>query len=355
MCNRKYSIVMPVFRVEKYLERMISCVKNQTYQNWELILVDDCSDDNSGKLCDQFCQEDERIQVIHLTCNQGLSNARNKGMEQATGEYILFLDSDDWVECTLLQSVEQSLQKNQAQMVIYGLVEEYENKAGVFDYKKEINCETKFLTSQKQIYREVIQLEKKTLFGYAWNKAYELAWLRKYHLQFEKITMIEDVLFNTQAIQSMTSVNLLCDMLYHYAIRDNGNLTSKYLEDYFELHVKRISLFLDLYKQWGCLNRTVKTILAGIYCRYFLSALQRNCDSRSHMSQKQKRDWIRQCFQSEVFQQLVPYLAPDNRILQLLAICIRKKNVGGCWLMGEVIYVVKNKCPAIFARLKQNR
>lgn len=165
MCNRKYSIVMPVFRVEKYLERMISCVKNQTYQNWELILVDDCSDDNSGKLCDQFCQEDERIQVIHLTCNQGLSNARNKGMEQATGEYILFLDSDDWVECTLLQSVEQSLQKNQAQMVIYGLVEEYENKAGVFDYKKEINCETKFLTSQKQIYREVIQLEKKTLFG----------------------------------------------------------------------------------------------------------------------------------------------------------------------------------------------
>lgn len=355
MHDRKYSIVMPVYRVEKYLNRMVSCVRNQSYSNWELILVDDCSDDNSGKICDELSQEDLRIQVIHLEKNQGLSNARNEGMAAATGEYILFLDSDDWIEETLLQNIEESLEKNPAQMVIYGLVEEYENKNGTIDYKKEIAPVSNCLTVPRAIYKEVIHLEKQTLFGYAWNKAYQLSWLKEKNLQFEKITMIEDVVFNSQAVKDIKSINLLNTMPYHYMIRDNGNLTSKYLEDYFSLHVQRIKLFLNLYTEWGCLNRTVKKNLSEIYCRYFLSALQRNCDPRSNMTQKQKRTWIKKSFQSEVFQQLLPYLRPENGMLKLVAIWIRHKSVWGCWLMGEGIYVIKNKCPAIFARLKQNR
>lgn len=355
MQGRKYSIVMPVYHVEKYLEKMVSCVRNQTYSNWELILVDDCSDDRSGEICDRLSSEEQRIRVIHLKKNGGLSNARNQGMKVASGEYILFLDSDDWIESTLLQCVENSLKKNQAQIVIYGLVEEYENREEMVDYKKEVSSQEKYLTSQKDICKEVIQLEKKTLFGYAWNKAYQLSWLKEKQLNFETITMIEDVVFNVHAVKNVQSINILSDRLYHYRIRDNGNLTSKYLDNYFDLHVQRVQLFWDLYKEWGYLNKTVKTILAGIYCRYFLSALQRNCDPRSEMTQKQKRKWIRDCFQSRLFQKLLPYLSPDNRMMKLLSIVIRRKTVWGCWIMGEIIYIIKNRCPGIFARLKQNR
>ena len=355
MQGRKYSIVMPVYHVEKYLEKMVSCVRNQTYSNWELILVDDCSDDQSGEICDRLSREEQRIQVIHLKQNGGLSNARNQGMKRASGEYILFLDSDDYIESTLLQCVENSLSRNLAQIVIYGLVEEYENREGMVDYEKTVSSQEKYLVSQKDIYKEIIQLEKKTLFGYAWNKAYQLSWLKENQLNFQTITMIEDVVFNVQAVKNIQSINILSDILYHYRIRDNGNLTSKYLENYFELHVQRVQLLWDLYKEWGCLNKTVKTILAGIYCRYFLSALQRNCDPRSGMTQKQKRRWIRNCFQSRLFQKLLPYLSPDNRMMKLLAIGIRRKTVWGCWIMGEIIYIIKNKCPGIFARLKQNR
>lgn len=355
MQGRKYSIVMPVYHVEKYLEKMVSCVRNQTYSNWELILVDDCSDDRSGEICDRLSSEEQRIRVIHLEKNGGLSNARNQGMKVASGEYILFLDSDDWIESTLLQCVENSLKKNQAQIVIYGLVEEYENREEMVDYKKEVSSQEKYLTSQKDICKEVIQLEKKTLFGYAWNKVYQLSWLKEKQLNFETITMIEDVVFNVHAVKNVQSINILSDRLYHYRIRDNGNLTSKYLDNYFDLHVQRVQLFWDLYKEWGYLNKTVKTILAGIYCRYFLSALQRNCDPRSEMTQKQKRKWIRDCFQSRLFQKLLPYLSPDNRMMKLLSIAIRRKTIWGCWIMGEIIYIIKNRCPGIFARLKQNR
>ena len=240
MQGRKYSIVMPVYHVEKYLEKMVSCVRNQTYSNWELILVDDCSD---------------------LKQNGGLSNARNQGMKRASGEYILFLDSDDYIESTLLQCVENSLSRNLAQIVIYGLVEEYENREGMVDYEKTVSSQEKYLVSQKDIYKEIIQLEKKTLFGYAWNKAYQLSWLKENQLNFQTITMIEDVVFNVQAVKNIQSINILSDILYHYRIRDNGNLTSKYLENYFELHVQRVQLLWDLYKEWGCLNKTVKTIV----------------------------------------------------------------------------------------------
>ena len=138
MQGRKYSIVMPVYHVEKYLEKMVSCVRNQTYSNWELILVDDCSDDRSGEICDRLSREEQRIQVIHLKQNGGLSNARNQGMKRASGEYILFLDSDDYIESTLLQCVENSLSRNLAQIVIYGLVEEYENREGMLQLVKKL-------------------------------------------------------------------------------------------------------------------------------------------------------------------------------------------------------------------------
>ena len=90
----KYSIVMPVYNVQTYLKDSVADIKNQSFSDWELILVDDCATDLSGKLCDELADSDERIQVLHLAKNGGLSNARNQGMAVAQGDYILFLDPD---------------------------------------------------------------------------------------------------------------------------------------------------------------------------------------------------------------------------------------------------------------------
>ena len=91
------SIIIPVYNVEKYLKECVDSVRKQTYKNLEIILIDDGSKDNSGKLCDELAKEDNRIKVIHKE-NGGLSDARNVGIENATGEYIQFIDSDDFVE-----------------------------------------------------------------------------------------------------------------------------------------------------------------------------------------------------------------------------------------------------------------
>lgn len=103
--NPKVSIITPVYMAEDYLHSCIDSVLAQTYQNWELLLIDDGSYDKSGAICDEYAQKDSRIRVFHKV-NGGVSSARNLGLEKATGEWVMFLDSDDWIENNMLSVVE---------------------------------------------------------------------------------------------------------------------------------------------------------------------------------------------------------------------------------------------------------
>ena len=98
------SVIVPVYKVERYLRRCVQSILNQTHSNLEVILVDDGSPDGSGALCDEFAKQDSRVQVIHKD-NGGLSDARNAGLSIARGEYVTFVDSDDWIDsCFFLRS-----------------------------------------------------------------------------------------------------------------------------------------------------------------------------------------------------------------------------------------------------------
>ena len=115
------SVIIPVYKVEKYLERCVESIQNQTYQNLEIILVDDGSPDNCGKMCDEYAKKDGRIKVIHKE-NGGLSDARNAGIDIATGEYIAFVDSDDFVSNDYIEYMYQMLIENDAKLAISGVM-----------------------------------------------------------------------------------------------------------------------------------------------------------------------------------------------------------------------------------------
>ena len=114
----KVSIIIPVYKVEKYLPDCLNSVLSQTFQDWEAICVNDGSPDNCGKILDEYAQRDKRIKVI-IQENQGLSLARNNGLKQAKGEYILFLDSDDFIYPQLLEICVSLAEKENAQMVSF--------------------------------------------------------------------------------------------------------------------------------------------------------------------------------------------------------------------------------------------
>lgn len=137
MSSIKFSIIIPVYNVEKYLNECVDSVINQTYKNMEIILVDDGSTDNSPRICDSYAEKDNRIRVIHKE-NGGLSSARNAGIRNMTGNYVLFIDSDDfWDSNRVIEDISNIVGKKNADIVCFGYKEYYESKN---EYKSVIDA-----------------------------------------------------------------------------------------------------------------------------------------------------------------------------------------------------------------------
>lgn len=351
-----FSIVMPVYNVEEHLSQAVESVLAQTFSDFELILVDDCSPDGSGALCDQYAQSDTRVRVCHLAENGGLSNARNQGIKAAHGTYITFIDSDDYVTDDLLQTVYDSLQKNWADAVVFGMVEDYFDADGTLLKSYSISYENDlYITDRETLRKEVIELERRTLLGYSTNTFYRLDILKENSIFFKKITMIEDILFNLDFVPFAETANILKFAPYHYMKRADNSLTNKFVKDYYTLHRRRVCDLLKLYESWGMCTTQVYSVLADIYVRYIFSALQRNCAPQAKMKHRDRVQWLRDLYRDDLYLALAPYMHGSNLVVRILSELLAHKNITLCLTLGRVIYIVKTYLPGLFSRAKQNR
>lgn len=351
-----FSIVMPTYNVEKYIGKAIESVQKQTFTDWELIVVDDCTPDKSAEIAEKFAEADKRIKVIHHEVNQGLSPARNSGEKAACGKYIWFMDSDDYVDDDLLEKVYRSLEKNPAKLVVFGLKEEYFDKDGNFGYSHMVCPKEGYYAEKEGLRKEIIYLEQATLYGYAWNKFYDLEYLRSIGIQYENVKLIEDILFNVKYCMDIDSMNTLDIAPYHYQKRLDNSLTNKFVPDYYELHKRRIELIYEQYCYWEMCTEEVKSILGALFARYILSALQRNCDERAEMTHAKRCQWCREVFGQKLFGILIPKAqAKDSRTLAAALVFLKRKNVRLCVALGRIIYIARNKLPLLYSKIKSGR
>lgn len=346
---------MPVYNVEKHLKSAVDSVLSQTYNNFEIILVDDASPDNCPGICDEYAAKYENIKCVHHNINQGLSAARNTGLSHISGDYVTFMDSDDFIDSDLLERVNASLRENRADCVIFGIREEYFNKNNELSKVYELKYgEEKRISSQNEVRRELIRLEEKTFLGYAWNKFYKSDIISENNLSFEKVTLIEDIIFNLRFFESISSLNVLNIAPYHYMKRIDGSLTNKFVRDYYILHRRRVEEILSLYRRWDMCTDEIKRSLGNIYARYIYSALQRNCDKRSEMNRAKRKEFLKSVFDDEMFKELSPYIEMGG-YAGVLYKSLKNKRTGICLFFGRAIYTVKEKMPVIFAAAKQKR
>ena len=236
------SVVVPIYNVEKYLTKCIDSIINQTYKNLEIILVDDGSPDNCGKICDEYKKKDNRIKVIHKK-NGGLSDARNEGIKIATGKYIGFIDSDDFVNLKMIEILYDLLKNNNADISVvsykYYFGEEENNNESV-----EIKS-PKILSNIDAI---TYLFDNNKLGNYAWNKLYKLSLFDDVKYPVGK--KMED-LGTTYKLFSKSNKIVYSDTeLYYYLQRGDSILHSvdkKLCNDKFELCYER---FLDLKKDY---------------------------------------------------------------------------------------------------------
>lgn len=355
--NPFFSVIMPIYKAGKHLEKAINSVLRQTFSDFELILVDDCSPDESGEICDIYSQKDDRIMVMHLPKNLGVSNARNKALECAKGRYVTFIDADDYISAELYDKVVLSAKKFQfPKVLIWGLVEEYYIKDDELSFKREVTWKDCYLNQKNAVRYAIIDLEQRTLFGYVWNKFYDLSYIRANGVKFDIHTKInEDFLFNVSYFQNVDNLVFISLCMYHYIRRDCDSATSNFIPNYFPLHHKRVQLIFDQYAYWNMLTDYVKSQLSNIFIRYIFSALQRNCDERAHLTHLQRKIWLTDLFDDSLYRELIPFAKPQSHMMQLLYLFLKRKQIFPCLLSAQVISLVKNKMPIIFSKLKQNR
>ncbi|MBR5553537.1 MAG: glycosyltransferase family 2 protein [Clostridia bacterium] len=227
MENSKISVIIPVYKVEAYLPRCLDSVINQTYKNLEIILVDDGSPDKSGEICDKYAALDERIKVIHQE-NRGLSEARNSGMNIATGDYIAFVDSDDWIESDTYEGMLKNIIEHDADLVVCGLWVHHSNgnidKIGLGN-----GVET---LSQNEFLCKLVSMQDGT--GYAWNKLYNRKTLGK--LQFlTSDGCSEDIRFNYRFTKNATKIIYIHELKYHYERREGAITKGEFCYNAFSI------------------------------------------------------------------------------------------------------------------------
>ena len=219
--KRKVSVVVPIYKVEKYLRKCLDSIAGQTYNDLEIILVDDGSPDNCGAICEEYAAKDPRVVVIHKK-NGGLAAAKNDGMKVATGEWITFIDADDWVETDLFEKVMLAIGESYPDIAIEGGYYYAYPQKNI----KECNVPEAFLyTEKKDIYSIMARIRT---FGLPWDKFYRLDFLRAYGL-INDVTCraFEDYLFNFQALNMAESVLGVPYYGYYYRQVESGNAFSR--------------------------------------------------------------------------------------------------------------------------------
>ena len=205
--NPTFSVIIPVFNAEKHLAKTLLSVAQQTYNCYEVLLVDDGSTDHSVEICKEFSRKDNRFSLYRKT-NGGVSSARNLGLQRAKGEYVIFVDSDDIVEAVLLEKTLADLKESNADMLLFGMSFDIE-KQGKIVKRIEKKCEGKVF-SVKELDKYYKQLYEENYIISMCNRVVRLSLIRDNGLKFnEKITNYEDMLFGLQCLFYAQSVQVV--------------------------------------------------------------------------------------------------------------------------------------------------
>lgn len=225
--NKKISIIVPIYNVENYIEKALNSIVNQTYKNLEIILINDESKDKSIEICKKYIEKDKRIKIINQK-NKGLSGARNTGLENATGEYIMFIDPDDIFELDACENLYNEIEKTDADYVIanYRNMDEDNTKWGkpAFDINK---------------YKEMkVSIEDPANCFYVmnsgvWNKIFKKSFLDEIEIKFIEKTPAEDAIFTTYCFIKAQKVYYTPKVVYNYRLRESDSISSSCSKEYF--------------------------------------------------------------------------------------------------------------------------
>lgn len=302
----KISIILPCYNVEQFVGKSIQSVLNQTWTDFELLVVIDGSPDNSKAIASSF--RDSRISVYEKE-NGGLSDARNYGIDRATGDFIYFMDSDDWIEPTLLEDNVKIMEEEALDLVVFGYYQDNENKVG------KIESSIKFVPKVHAYHKNDPHLDIDPnhlgILGYAWNKLYRKSFLDEHKFRFPKgISLVEDILFNAALFSHCDHIRFNRKAYYHYINREEETIMKTFHENSFELNKMKITVLKEWFEEWEVQNQDkllAQALIRGIrYCIHNMFAY------KNQLSFGEKHQFIASMYSDSMTRKYIDGYSPNS-------------------------------------------
>ena len=320
------SIIIPVYKVEKFLEKCVNSVLEQTYKNLEIILVDDGSPDNCPALCDSLAKKDKRIKVIHKK-NGGVSSARNAALDEAKGKYVCFVDSDDYVEPTYAEDLHKAITENDVQMAVCELFDVYEDKKEIgFSFDKDFVFD---VSDTEAFNNNIEKLSSPT------NKMYDAKVLKNHRFR-TNLKYGEDQTFNFEYFEMIKSIACIHKPLYNY-VANAGSFIKSHLKDVTIYH----DILFEYQKKFAENTNNPKLLakLAAHYCFDFIVSLY---FIKVDHGKKESKKYFKHCFESgelKFFEEAISLMDNSSKKYKFAQKFLKKKSFSLCYLLSMAIYL----------------
>lgn len=352
MADIKISVIMPVYKVEAYVARAIESIINQTLKEIEILIVDDGTPDNSGKICDEYAKKDSRIKVFHKE-NGGAPSARNAAMDIAKGKYLYFMDSDDWATEDMLKKMYERAEKSNAELIVAGyFIDTY--------YDKEHHISEEIFVDdrdyQQTDFREnAYRYFDRNMLYTPWNKLYLRQYVMDNDIYFPD-TLWDDFPFNLRVIREIKRVSVMEDRFYHFIRARAESETASYQPLMYKKRQEEHGWMKELYKSWG-MEAEPKSLemISRRYVERFIGCVENLTNPKCEMNRREIFAEMDTMLHNSYLEEALQYACPKSQYMKWMLLPVRWKNRYLLYWEGKLISFVKTKNKKLFAVLKAGR
>lgn len=345
------SVIVPAYNAEKVIETCVRSILRQTLENIEIIIVDDGSRDGTRTRLQRLALEDARIRLILKDQNEGLSAGRNSALKIARGEYVGFVDADDWIEENCLETM--YVNGKQADLIVAG----YLHDAMDVDRKKinvsrTVKMKNGFWNEKKEIISQAAYVDTAKMFAYTWNKLYKKQCIDKNDLAFSNQVLIEDFIFNTLYWEKIDTLSVIDYAGYHYVKASKDALTQKFLPDFLDIMTLRYDSMKQLLINNGVYRGNIKEQVANVYIKHAIAGVVRNCSNKAKYTWKQQYCKVKNLLSDSNSKEAMKNAKGNSKQEKICNFVFKSNNALWVLVLGKIIYTMQVKSKTAFDKMK---
>lgn len=345
MARPFFSIVMPAYNCEQTIGVTIESLRHQQWTDFECIIVNDGSTDETLSVIESFAEKDSRFKVITKE-NGGPGSARNLGIDLATGQYLYLMDSDDALPDSTLQTYALNLKNNDPDLIVSSYQLNVKDGNEQVD-ERIVQTKDAWINTHEEFLESLHGLMEQQLMYVIWNKVYKLDLVKSKNIKFPHYSSCEDRLFNLQYYRHVKTCQVLSDVLYHYSFDGRNSLTNKFLKNKFETFEEFYRTLLDL------TDRNI-SVSSALFLKGTMSCIIPFHSNECPYTFKEKKAEIREILNHPSVVKAAKASAVNSMMRKIMAYLFRSKSVPLNFAASYIMYRVSHLSPKLIEKLKGN-